>query len=460
MIDPGMPGFVDMSVHALDGAPTTATWQYVSGAETLNAKLDARLLGILDARAGGRYEPSAHESAPATPVNTGHVVLHEVVLAAGNLVGARFAQASMEQGVQTGYAEEITYEDLTTGVVFGSAALINPTKTGTLRELLREAGAFPTTPAQESTPPPATGQASTSSADAATGTGPVTDAELLLAVAFTPGGEATVTLSKDPGTGAALAAPVTVILSPDSTASVLSPVGQALRRDVIAGIPFAAPGPPPGGVEHINCDIVACAALTYDDGPNPQTARLLKILEKHNVKATFFLQGQYVYSYPEIARSAADAGHTLANHTMNHPYLTKLPPPGIGREVQEAQTAIQKAAGVVPAYLRPPYGDTNTSVAASAWLPQIIWDVDSLDWQSRNKDVFIPRIMDLVKPGSVILQHDVHAATVDGQEELITALRSKGYHLVTLPQLFAGIELDPHGSYKCRGAAPGCVPGR
>lgn len=145
---------------------------------------------------------------------------------------------------------------------------------------------------------------------------------------------------------------------------------------------------------------------------------------------------------------------------MSHPYLTKLSPAGIAREVQGAQAAIEKAAGVVPAYLRPPYGATNASVASSVRLPQVLWDVDALDWQSRNKAVFIPRIMSLVKPGSIILQHDVHAATVDGQDELITQLKNRGYYLVTLPQLFAGIKLAPGGSYKCRGATPGCVSGR
>lgn len=115
---------------------------------------------------------------------------------------------------------------------------------------------------------------------------------------------------------------------------------------------------------------------------------------------------------------------------------------------------------MTPAFMRPPYGATNATVSALVGLPQISWDIDSLDWQSRNKDIFIPRIMSLVKPGSIILLHDVHTATVDGQDELITQLKNNGYYPVTLPQLFAGIELQPGGSYKCRGTHPGCTPSR
>ncbi|WP_267277197.1 polysaccharide deacetylase family protein [Arthrobacter sp. CDRTa11] len=454
------PAFVDMRVRGAGSVPIVARWQYINGAEAFNTRLDARLLGILDAHAGGRHEPSVQDSVAGVPIRDGESVTHEVVLATGSIAGSRFVQESMDGGVRTGYTVEITYEDLGTGAVTGSAALIDPEEISTLRRMLRDVPALsaPAGSEQEPAPRPAAERGNTSAADPATGTAPIPDGELLSAVTFTPAGEVSITLSRVPDTGSALTDPVTVVLSAVATSDVLSPAGQALRRQVIAGTPFERPGS--SGVERINCDIVACAALTYDDGPNAQTARLLEILEKHNVKATFFQQGAYVNSHPQVARSVADGGHTIANHTMSHPYLTKLSPAGIAREVQGAQAAIEKAAGVVPAYLRPPYGATNASVASSVRLPQVLWDVDALDWQSRNKAVFIPRIMSLVKPGSIILQHDVHAATVDGQDELITQLKNRGYYLVTLPQLFAGIKLAPGGSYKCRGATPGCVSGR
>jgi peptidoglycan-N-acetylglucosamine deacetylase len=461
----GTTEIVDMSVRGAGALPTVASWQYISGAQAFNHRLDERLLGILDAHAGGRHEPAAREgAAPASipalpaPVGDGVSVTHEVVLAVDRTVGSKLVQVVMSGGVRTGYTETIWYEYLTTGLVLGGASLIDPGEIGTLREMLRDMPVLDSPTAQEHDPAPklTAEPVPAPSPEPPQGTAPIPDAELLAAVAFTPAGHVTVTLSRDPDTGTALADPVTVTLSAKATGKILSTEGLALRRHAINRAPFKAQP----GADHVNCDLVPCAALTYDDGPNAQTTRLLQVLEKHDVKATFFMQGNYVTSYPHIARSVADAGHTVANHTMSHTYLTKLPAAGITREVQGAQAAIENAAGVLPAYLRPPYGATSASVAAAVGLPQILWDVDSQDWQSRDKAVFIPRIMTLVKPGSVILQHDVHAVTVDGQDELITQLKNKGYYLVTLPQLFAGIDLKPGGTYKCRGTTPGCTPGR
>ena len=413
-IAPGT-SIVDMTTRTSGTSPTVATWQYISGAESFNSRLDARLLSIFDARAGGLHHPEALPPTPAALLPDGVSVSHQIILATGSVVGARFVQTTMAGGVRTGIVDEITYEDLTTGVVTDSAALINPDLTGTLRKILAEATG----------PAPSVGDA----------------AVAFTAVGFTAEGNLSVTLHHHSESGAELPHPVTVNLNAATTAELISPAGQSLRNAIIAKMPPAFPQPIPGGMEHIDCDLVACAALTYDDGPNAQTTRLLGILEQHKVLATFFQQGGYVRANPGVAASVAAAGHTIANHTMSHPYLTKLPPAGVQGEIKSTQNAIEKATGAVPAYVRPPYGATNKSVAASVGLPQILWDVDSLDWQSRNKAVFVPRIMSLVKPGSIILQHDVHPSTVDGQAELITQLKGRGFYLVTLPRLFAGIDL-------------------
>jgi peptidoglycan-N-acetylglucosamine deacetylase len=446
---------VEMKTGTSGTSPVTATWQYIDGATAFNSKLDERLLSVLDARAGGRHEPSAQTTANAQGGDIGASITHEVILATGNIIGTRFVQTTMTGDARHGHTEEIIYEDLDTGLVTPSAALISAAKTGTLREMLREvdipvpspslsASETPTTPT--STPPPSDGS--------------IDDAELLSAISFTENGDISVTITRHPESGSALKTSITMALSPAATWNVLSPAGEAIRHSIITGTVFRAPAPSPVSSKPVNCDIVACVALTYDDGPNAQTTRLLEILDKHDVPATFFQQGGYVASNPHIAASVAAAGHSIGNHTMTHPYLTQLSADGIVREVQGTQTAIEQAAGVTPAFLRPPYGATNATVSALVGLPQISWDVDSQDWQSRNKDIFIPRIMSLVKPGSIILLHDVHAATVDGQDELITQLKSHGYYPVTLPQLFARIELQPGESYKCRGTHPGCTPSR
>ncbi|MEO3939536.1 polysaccharide deacetylase family protein [Paenarthrobacter nicotinovorans] len=449
-----------MTTRTAGASATVANWQYISGAEAFNRRLDARLLGILDARSGGRYEPAALAATPAAVLTDGLSVTHELILAAGSVIGARFVQTTMTDGITTGHVDEITYEEIHTGVESPSSTLVNPAEIGTLRAMLRDAPFASSSARTGSTEPEPSDPRGTGTAGPAAESSPLSDEELLSAVTFTPEGDLTVTFSRDPDTGADLDRTTTIALSAQSTARVVSSSGQSLREKVMDGIAFTAPAPMPGGVEHINCDLVACAALTYDDGPNAQTARLLDILDKHKVYATFFQQGGYVNSNPAVAKAVVTAGHTVANHTMSHPYLTKLTASGVAKEINGAQAAIENATGAVPTYLRPPYGATNRAVAASVGLPQIIWDVDSLDWQSRNKAVFIPRIMNLVKPGSIILQHDIHSTTVDGQDELITQLKGSGFYLVTLPQLFSGIALEPGSSYRCRGPAPGCVSRR
>ncbi|MCP1411342.1 polysaccharide deacetylase family protein [Paenarthrobacter sp. A20] len=436
-IIPG-PSIVDMTTRTAGTSPTVATWQYISGAESFNSRLDARLLSILDARAGGRHQPEALPPTPSALLSDGVSITHEIIFAAGSVVGSRFVQTTMVGGERVGLVDEIIYQDLSTGDVTDSAALISPAMTGTLRAILGENGG----PAHPEPPP-----------------GSAVAPGVLNAIAFTAEGNLSVTLHHDPVTGAPRH-PVTMIVNAETTGEVLSPAGQALRRTIMAKTPPHFPAPAPMGLEHIDCDLVACAALTYDDGPNAQTTRLLGILEKHKVFATFFQQGGYVRANPKVAASVAAAGHTVANHTMSHPNLTKLSSAGIEGEINGARKEIEKATGVVPGYLRPPYGASNASVADAVGLPQILWDVDSMDWQSKDKAVYLPRIMRLVKPGSIILQHDVHASTVDGQDELITQLKGKGLYLVTLPQLFAGIDLKPGASYKCRGTTAGCVPGR
>ncbi len=296
-----------MTTRSAGTAPTVATWQYISGAQTFNSQLDARLLSIFDARAGGRHEPAA---LPATPpaalLADGVSVTHEIVLATGSVVGSRFVQTTMAGGVRTARSEEITYEDLSTGVVTGSASLIKPAMTSTLRTILGDAIGAASPPTQAPGP------------DRARPTDSVSDAELLTAVAFTSAGDLSVTVHRDPRNRRRVAHLRHRDFERRSNSRGHFPcrAGLAHRRhfrDSVQG----PPQPAPGGLAPVNCDLVACAALTYDDGPNAQTTRLLAILDKHRVFATFFQQGGYVKANPTVAKAVAAAGHTIANHTMS-----------------------------------------------------------------------------------------------------------------------------------------------
>src|SRR5688572_16837939 len=103
-------------------------------------------------------------------------------------------------------------------------------------------------------------------------------------------------------------------------------------------------------------------ALTFDDGPRPETNAILDALKLHRLKATFFLIGLNVRAYPEIARRIVREGHHIGNHTWSHPDLTTMTAAAINQELRWTNSIIAQVTGVTPRFARPPYGSTNTSV--------------------------------------------------------------------------------------------------
>lgn len=197
--------------------------------------------------------------------------------------------------------------------------------------------------------------------------------------------------------------------------------------------PSMTPTTPP-----IDCTQVACVALTFDDGPSPQTAGLLDALASRNVKATFFLVGTMVQRRPDAVAAIAAAGMVIGNHSYSHPSLKALAPTAITQQIQQASDAIVAAGGPAPTLLRPPYGDRSaalTQVAQSMGLVEILWNVDPEDWTNPGADAVVQRVVSAAKPGSIILMHDLHQGTVDALPRIIDALQAKGMTLVTVPEL-------------------------
>ena len=126
-------------------------------------------------------------------------------------------------------------------------------------------------------------------------------------------------------------------------------------------------------------------ALTYDDGPNDgATMRLLELLARYEVRASFFLIGEFVRQRPELARAVVEAGHLVGNHTMTHPWLTWLPRERIDRELRETNAAIEDATGVRAAYFRPPHGARRPYVLRAArelGMTTVQWNVTAEDWK-------------------------------------------------------------------------------
>ncbi|WP_277212673.1 polysaccharide deacetylase family protein [Isoptericola croceus] len=190
----------------------------------------------------------------------------------------------------------------------------------------------------------------------------------------------------------------------------------------------------------VDCRKDKCVALTFDDGPVPDTERLLRILDRKNAPATFFMVGDNVAARPGIARAVVERGHLVANHTWNHPQLTTLDDGEVRDELRRTQDAITDATGFTPFLLRPPYGAVDGNVrtlATRTGLDIVLWNLDSDDWGTRDPKKIRRHVRAEVQRGSNVLLHDLHPTTVDAVPKIINDLRKEDYVLVTVDLLVA-----------------------
>ena len=188
-------------------------------------------------------------------------------------------------------------------------------------------------------------------------------------------------------------------------------------------------------------------ALTYDDGPNdPHTLRLLEVLAKHNVHATFFLIGRYIQQQPEIAREIVQAGHIVGNHTFTHPLLIFKSEAEIRRELTQCRDALQDAIGKPSNLFRPPFGGRRPAtlrVARELNLEPVMWNVTGYDWNAPPAAAIERKVAKQLRGGNVILLHDGghkqmgadRSQTVIATDHLITRYKSEGYEFVTVPRM-------------------------
>jgi peptidoglycan/xylan/chitin deacetylase (PgdA/CDA1 family) len=170
--------------------------------------------------------------------------------------------------------------------------------------------------------------------------------------------------------------------------------------------------------------------LTFDDGPNPASARpLLDALAKNGATATFFIWGVHAQQNPELLVSVREAGMAIGNHTYTHPYLTRIGPLAAYDEIERTQQIIQAITGQTPTLFRPPYGDTDDqirSVAARLGLIETLWTVDTRDWTGAPTEAIV-RAASTVAPGGVILMHDIGVqSTVDAVPLILRVLADRG----------------------------------
>lgn len=189
-------------------------------------------------------------------------------------------------------------------------------------------------------------------------------------------------------------------------------------------------------------------ALTFDDGPSPElTPRLLDILRREGVRATFFVIGQNVDAYPDIARRIVAEGHEIANHSYTHAAFTSVGAARMREEIEKTNASIMRATGRAPTALRPPYGAVNERVRQSILndyhLDVVLWSVDPLDWKRPGANVVADRLVQGAHPGAILLSHDIHPGTIEAVPDVIERLKAKGYGFATVSQLFALREPQP-----------------
>ncbi|MEV5568575.1 polysaccharide deacetylase family protein [Spirillospora sp. NPDC052269] len=217
-----------------------------------------------------------------------------------------------------------------------------------------------------------------------------------------------------------------------------------LRQHAVLGKRAPAPNPAPAAPppRNIDCAQLKCVALTFDDGPGPYTAHLLDVLKGAGARATFFMLGQNVGGHRAEVRRMVLEGHQLGNHSWSHPQLTGLSSKAVRSQVQRTQKAIYDASGgVTPTLFRPPYGATNARVGKAIGMPEIVWDVDSLDWRYRSVARNIRVGTREPKKGDVVLFHDIHKTTVQAIPRVLAGLKKRGFTFVTVGELTAGRRL-------------------
>lgn len=213
---------------------------------------------------------------------------------------------------------------------------------------------------------------------------------------------------------------------------------------------------PAEAAEDVDCTVVKCVALTFDDGPSPYTDRLLQTLKDNDAAATFFLIGNKVAANPAGAKRIADAGMEIGSHTWEHPNMTTIPPKEIPAQFSKASDAIEAATGQRPHLVRTAGGLINDAVLAEAGkqgLADINWDVIPFDWANdANTGATRALLMSQLKPNSVVLFHDTYSSTVDLVYQFIPVLKANGYHLVTVSHMLG--PRAPGSSYGSRDNGP------
>lgn len=172
-------------------------------------------------------------------------------------------------------------------------------------------------------------------------------------------------------------------------------------------------------------------AVTFDAAwGDEQTEGILDLLDRYEVKATFFLVGYWVDKYPEKVRLISERGHEIGNHSSTHPHMSGMSSEAILQEIGATSAKIRALTGQDTVNFRPPYGDYDSNLITTcrdAGIHVIQWNIDSLDWKDLTGEEMLRRVRDKLEPGSIILFHNNSRYILDGLEKTLQELQAQGY---------------------------------
>ncbi len=191
-------------------------------------------------------------------------------------------------------------------------------------------------------------------------------------------------------------------------------------------------------IYYVDTDKKVCA-ISFDAAwGNEQTDTLLKILDDYDVKATFFLVGEWVEKYPDDVKNIAEHGHEIGNHSSTHAHMSQLSKEQQLSEIEDCNTKVKDLTEKSPTLFRAPYGEYNNLLVENVKSEDMYcvqWNIDSLDWKNPSADDMVKRIKSKLCPGSIILMHNGAENTPEALPKILEMIKSSGYEIVLISDM-------------------------
>lgn len=172
---------------------------------------------------------------------------------------------------------------------------------------------------------------------------------------------------------------------------------------------------------------------------NEYLSSMLKTLKKHNVTATFFLEGRWVKENPDLAKMIASAGHEVGNHSYSHPNMKEISAAKTKKEIDDTNSVIEATTGKKVTWFAPPsgsYREETVKIAAALNLKTVMWSVDTIDWQKPTPDQLTQRVMSKIHNGAIVLMHPTDP-TAKALDQLILQIKQKDLSISTLTKMIS-----------------------